>query len=251
MLMGGLSLLGSCGGEVEASDAHYRVDGELGSYLTATYPQMTEGRFWNLSRKKLNAAVEERVLGEIEGWRGDVIEGAYEIMERMTTDPSTYGASCRDWRCEITSHIGHLEHDSVSLALKMYWYTGGAHGNWFFEPLNLVYSDNGVEEVSLEALFDPAKEWRSVLDPLLWAGFIELSVAKGANQEDVMQLRSDTDSQVGLHKGTSFTYSAEGITFYYEPYKLSSFAGGDFLILVPMEEIEELLNLHGPMGRYL
>ena len=76
-------------------------------------------------------------------------------------------------------------------------------------------------------------------------------VVKGANEEDVRKLRTDTDAQRGLCKETSFTYSTDGVTFYFDPYRLSSFSMGDFVILVPIEKIAELLNSNGPMRRYL
>lgn len=251
--MGFLLLLSSCGKtdvHCGKTDVHYRVDGELGSYLSASYPQMTESGSGSLSRMALNTTVEERVLGHLEDSREDIIEGSYDSMEGMKTDPASYGASFRGWRCEITYHLGHLEHDSVSICLKEYWYTGG-HGNWSFTPVNLLYGDAGVEDVLLEALFDQSKEWQETVDRLIWAGFIDSMVVKGANEEDLRKLRTDTDAQGGLCKETSFTYAADGVTFYFAPYRLSSFSMGDFVILVPIEKIEELLNSNGPMRRYL
>ncbi|HIG85781.1 MAG TPA: DUF3298 domain-containing protein [Planctomycetes bacterium] len=241
--------LASCGSDPAWRDAHYREDGELGSYMAATYPQVVCAGV--AQKMALNAAIEHKVLGKLGDCRDFVIEESCRSMEGMKTDPSKYGHSYREWRYESTYQLGHIEPDSVSFCVKEYSYTGGAHGNWNFYPVNFLWSGGGVKETPLEALFDQSKQWRECLDELIWAGFLDLLSERSDNEEYLRKVRKDAEAKKDMHKETPFAYSAEGVTFFFDPYRLSSFSMGDFCILVPLNKIDKLLDQNGPMKRYL
>ena len=223
------------------SDVNYREDGELGSFLSATYPQVSLNADDELRRDALNALIQHKFLARLSTWRDWVIVGSRESKEGMEVDPDSYsGASFQNWKCEITYELGCLREDCVSLVMMEYWYTGGAHGNWSFRPLNYWWVEDEFREVSLADLFNDTEHWDEELDLLIWEGYLGL-LAERVEAQYLDAVEREEEYLEGIHRDAPFHISKEGIQFYYAPYALNSFAVGDFRILIPWNRMEGIL----------
>ena len=223
------------------ADVNYREDGERGSFLSATYPQVNVTVDDELTGTALNALIQHKFLARLSSWRDWVIVESRESKEGMKVDPDFYGgASFDNWKCEITYELGCLREDSVSLVMKEYWYTGGAHGNWSFHPLNYWWVEDEFREVSLADLFIDTEHWDEELDLLIWEGYLEL-LAERVDAKYLDAIEREEEYLEGIHKDAPFHLSKEGIQFYYAPYALNSFAVGDFRILIPWAQMEGIL----------
>ncbi len=247
--------LGSCVHELSAigvseivySDVVIREDGELGSYVQATYPALSGSR----AQSMLSEAIRDAVIVRFDEWRDFVITRSAKSAEGMKSEPDDYGLSHWGWRTEGTYFLGHLGETSVSLCMKEYGYTGGAHGNWSFFPINYMWDGDTVKEIIISDLFDGERPWMPRLDAAIRRGHITLLERRYANKDYVAEMKADLGGVPGMHRGVPFSFSSRGIVFYFAPYFLGSFVEGDFLVFVPTADIQDMLAPDGPMGRLL
>jgi hypothetical protein len=179
-------------------------------------------------------------MEEFDSCREELLPSAAEAKKEIEADPEADGASMRNWFHTLTYIPDHLSEKSVSLCLRSRSYTGGAHSNWSFVPVNYQWTEKGVRQVDLADLFDPSVDWKARLSRIVGRKIADIDY-RWPHIED-----SETELV-----DAPFTYSSSGLTFHYAPYILASFAAGDFHIQVSISEIRHLLSKDGPMGCWL
>lgn len=236
--------------EAAFTEVTHREEGELNSYVVSTYPSMTGPL--GASQSALNLMIEGVAMEKFKHRTESLFRAAADVKKEMAADPELISASNYAWRTETTYFLGHLAESSVSLCFKEYHYSGGAHGNWGFYPINYRWDGVAIQEVSLHELFDEEEDWGAQLDELIWRNFVALLERADTDENYLLKMREDGEGlKTGVHEGVAFSYSSTGVMFYFAPYILASFAQGDFFVLVPMDEIEPLLDRDGPMRRWI
>ncbi len=131
----------------------------------------------------------------------------------------------------------------VSLYFYVTLYQGGAHGITNSLPLNLRVKKDGeawkTSPITLKELLKPGADAEAALSKLL----IEELKKKNAS--------SVVDGQITAFKPeemAAFTLSPKGLTFYFDPYAVASYAEGSFQVLVPFEGNEALFNAESLSG---
>ncbi len=127
---------------------------------------------------------------------------------------------------------------AVSILRTEYGYLGGAHPDYFYECINLN-SQTG-EEILLSDLIKD----KEGLNKILREKLIELYPDGNFFDLDESLERYDLD---GVPEGDEitpyiFTMTPAGLTFYFDPYALNSYADGDQQVDVFFTDIPELLQ---------
>lgn len=245
--------------------------------VTTTYPQMIA---WpSDAQDKMNRLVEavflERYIASRNygaEWNAEFEAGIekWAAREAANTKAGKEPLSSEEWgekdewfaihrgsSEEVSYSCSHLSPATVSLCGRLYAYSGGAHGNLIFFPVNYWWHEGRAEEIHLTDLFDPAHDWRVRLEPIVRLALAEAKKAKGYNGDRSVEWYLERN-RVGLERltnetllGAPFTFSERGIEFHYAPYAVDCFAAGDFHVLVPIERIDNILSADGPMASWL
>jgi hypothetical protein len=121
----------------------------------------------------------------------------------------------------------------VSLALDHFTYSGGAHGMNWTDGLNVRVDGESVSEITLDDCFRPGADYLPALGPLVLTSLKEQEASWVVNGE-VTSLEKD-----GLG---SFALGGNGITFFFAPYAMGSYAEGAYEVTVPWSALGDLPN---------
>jgi len=224
--------------EPEITDVTYWEAGDLGSRVAVSYPKMKA--LPGTPGFELNEAIRRRCMEEFDSCREELFPSVGWAKKEIETNPEADGLCMRNWVHNLTYIPDYLSEKSVSLCLMSRWYTGGAHSNWSFVPVNYQWTEKGVRQLDLADLFDPSVDWK-----------VPLSRIVGGKIADIGYCWPHIENAGTELLDAPFTFSSSGLTFHYAPYILTAFAGGDFHIQVPIRGIRHLLSKDGPMGCWL
>lgn len=125
----------------------------------------------------------------------------------------------------------------VSLYFYVSLYQGGAHGITTSLPVNLRLEKAGEGMKAVPVAFaDLVKSTAGAIDAL---GKILIDELKRQGASSV------TDGQITALKPeemSAFSISPKGVTFYFDPYAVASYAEGAFQVLVPFEGNDAIFN---------
>jgi hypothetical protein len=134
-------------------------------------------------------------------------------------------------------------HDSlVSCLIERWDFTGGAHGNSYFEVMNAGYVTGSPKMLMLDKLFIPGSDYLRVLSA---AGIEQLRLAEAPYVLDgsITELKDN----LLLH----FTLSPKGFRLHYAPYEVGPYAGGPLEITIPWKKLESIIDRNGPLAPVL
>lgn len=119
----------------------------------------------------------------------------------------------------------------VSLALEHYTYSGGAHGMNWTDGLNVRVDGESVSEITLDDCFRPGADYLPALNATILANLKEQEASWVVNGE-VTALDKDDLSE--------FALGGNGITFFFAPYAMGSYAEGAYEVTVPWGALGDL-----------
>ena len=126
---------------------------------------------------------------------------------------------------QVTYNDGNL----ISMAQRIYMYTGGAHGNTFY--ITGTFNTETGEEITLGDLFLPGKEYKEYLTAL-----IRDEIALRGKEEAYIFFTAVTDD-------TNFYLTEEGLVILYPPYGAAPYAEGTVRFLIPWWRLYDWLNV--------
>lgn len=126
-----------------------------------------------------------------------------------------------------------LKSERIVTVAALHWeYTGGAHGNSWFETLTLVRKGDGVKEVRLADLFRSDTDWLNVVSQLL----IEDLKKQGASLVVDGEVSGFTDEKL------VFAVDEGGVLFFFAPYAVGCYAEGDYVVRLPFAPLRSVLK---------
>lgn len=125
----------------------------------------------------------------------------------------------------------------ISLYFDTTEYTGGAHGNRFYQPMNFAIVNGKAQRLKLQDLFKKGVDARQVVSDAVLPKLRDLK-ASAVVDGDITELPADL--------AESFVITPSGLTFLFEPYAVASYAEGSFIIKIPFEELRGSLLVGGP-----
>jgi len=119
---------------------------------------------------------------------------------------------------------------TMSISVIYYQYTGGAHGNYNKETVNLDLVNE--KELSLRELFDGSDDYKQVLTK---------EILKQMNN-DKDNLFPETLKDFKASDDLKFYLTDEGIVFYFDPYEVAPYASGIVEYKISYESLKDVLN---------
>ncbi len=177
-------------------------------------------------------AVSKYAANYIKEYRSD-LEPLYLQDEKEIADGNTIGAWYSYYK-NIESSIQFYEKDLLVYRSHYEEYTGGAHGMYFTQFLNI---DLGLmRPLTLEDIF--IGEYKEPLTNILWSQLMAKQKVKSREALEDMGYCSTGE----LTPIENFYLDSKGITFYYNVYEITPYAMGPVEISVPYEMIQHWLN---------
>lgn len=133
----------------------------------------------------------------------------------------------------IGDHMILLANEQVvSVLFNVSLFQGGAHGMTLSLPVNLRISKKGeayqVKPITLSEILKPGPESLTALSDFLLAELKKKNASAVVNGETKAFKMEDL---------SAFTLSPKGVTFYFDPYAVASYAEGAFQVLVPLADL--------------
>lgn len=150
---------------------------------------------------------------------------------REDFDTDEMGASFNNWSQDITYDVLYNDKGYVVIDNGLYEYTGGAHGNYGSEYLNIDRTSHKL--LKLEDIM--------TVDTAAILPLIEKEVRKRFELGKKDKLSSRLFSE-DLYIPESFYLGNKGITFVYGLYEIASYADGMIMIFVPYNKMTDLLK---------
>ena len=139
------------------------------------------------------------------------------------------------WALDRNAEIVFQNSEVLSIQFNSYQNTGGAHPNSFMYYLN--YDLKNRRELTLEDII-PLKNQPALLQ------IAEKTFRQAQNIPDSSGLNEQgfffEDNQFQLAK--SFTIQKEGLLLYYNPYEIAPYAAGPIELLLPFDQLEDIIN---------
>lgn len=178
------------------------------------YP--TEVLRWPEVRAQVDA-LSQRTLSEFIAAAAANMAGDLPYFAPMAYDLQYSAQDWRGWR---------------TLLFTLYTYTGGAHG--MTTSHSLIYRPESGAALTLEDVFLPGTDILALLQPLV-------REALNAQLGDMALPDFIEPGTAALDAFRTFTLSAEGVTFLFDPYAVAPYAAGTQQVLVPWSALAPAL----------
>lgn len=154
----------------------------------------------------------------------------------------------REWTGGATTDVIWVSDRAVSLLEVHHEYTGGAHGNYWYQARCYIDHNGSARELKLADLFEPSGNWRQHVvkycaNDLRRQGATALNASDQKEEPDSPPL--DEDDLV------TFSLAPSGLWFFFSPYHVGSYAEGAYSVCVPYAEIEPFLSDSSPVRLFM
>ena len=146
----------------------------------------------------------------------------------MSGDVSTPGP----WGLYIDYEIFQFSPEVLSLKFTISDYTGGAHGNSYFQTYTFDVAQNHV--LVLSDLFQPGADILGALAPVVQQDL----AAQMGEFADLQWIQDGTSS---LDAYAWFVVTPDALVFFFAPYQVAAYAAGPQTVQIPLAQISGLL----------
>lgn len=146
--------------------------------------------------------------------------------------------SPQSWEIEGTTSVIYNNHSIVSLQTDTYWYLGGVHPNELSLLVSLN-SENG-KRINFSDLFK--NEYKAELTKIAEKIFRK---EKGLNQDENLEEAGFWFEENKFSLNENFEIKNEGLFFYFNSYEIAPYSMGPTEILIPYDEIKNLIKEDG------
>jgi hypothetical protein len=189
-----------------------------GFSIEVSYPK-AEGDAINASLQKFNKHIKERVEREVETFRKQAREDA----EYVDKSPAP-------WKFALDYDLKYSDRNIISLLFSGSAYTGGAHP----APLNftVLYDIKKEKEIAFGELFTPGTPCLKTA-----SDFCLESLRKIVPKDEL----EETGAAPKEDNFKNYYMTMKGITIFFPPYQVASYASGSKEILIPFETFKGML----------
>ncbi len=146
------------------------------------------------------------------------------------------------WQKEIDYSIKYYSETLVSILETVSEYTGGAHGNLTYRSFNYHITQDKPVPVKLTDLIVPEERGMAVLSE----NCLQQLRKKGASEVTGGRIRQFRPEDL-----SAFTLNPAGITIYFAPYSVASYAEGTFTVLIPYQELKDIIKTKSPVDAFI
>ena len=140
--------------------------------------------------------------------------------------------TCRTKKIKIEGDNFYQNRDLISISYKWYIYEGGAHGN--YGEICYNYEKATGKKINYKALIKNEDEFLK----LALKTFKEQH-SNGASEpiSDIFNFENNK-----FHLTNNFSFTKDGIIFYYNPYEIAPYALGLIELFLPYDQLNGLIN---------
>ncbi len=197
------------------------------SFIKVTYPAFSDS--------SLNRIVNEVVL----------LEGESSIQQYADNFMESYGNFIEEndiqypiaWTKETQVDVQVLTPELMSIRNKTYEFTGGAHGNYFELWSNYSLENHKKLELNNFISDNKIKDFTKIAEKIF---------RDQEGLQDTSSLANDYFFENGnFSLAANYGFLKNGIAFYYNTYEIKPYSEGPTLIIVPFEQLENILSNTG------
>jgi hypothetical protein len=144
------------------------------------------------------------------------------------------------WFQQVDLSIEYYSETLVSLLGKNREYSGGAHGNFYYQSRNFWIKENEAILLKLSDLFLPG-----YIKPLSDECITSLQ-AQGASDVVKGQITSFKEEEL-----SRFLITARGLSLYFDPYAVGAYSEGSFSVKIPYIKLKQLIDPEGPLKPFI
>jgi hypothetical protein len=214
--------------KVAAVATYVREKGKSGNIdVEATYPQFTQAL---PAAKQLNTLVRS------------ILSQKKKNIVRQAQEAEPIAFRNGPWTFVYESDIAYASKDLVSLIGSTYTYTGGAHGMTSYSSANYQITNGSVKQLGMNDLFKQGTPYLSVLSNEI-IGLLR--------QKDAMWVTTGQVTSFEPKDLSVYSITPKGLTFYFDPYAVGSYAQGAFMVTVPYSVMSGYIREGGPLHRFV
>lgn len=195
-------------------------------------------------------AVGDPLPTPVEAANAAVVDSVRALAASFRPEAAPPGVAVTPYPVEVTGQVGevHVTDGLLSALVSIYAYTGGAHGNTFFLPLNFDLTTG--RPVRLGDLFREGTAYGDTL-----AAYVEREVTRqlaAQIDEPVADARRMiyTEGLDDFREGRfAFTLGPDALHVHVPPYQLASYAAGTFDVAVPYAALRPFAAPGTPLPR--
>lgn len=177
-----------------------------------------------------------RLMIQVGAWP-QFLKGGYKEAWRFFHQPT----AANKWWQHLTFTKRFQNENLLSLQGVLEEFTGGAHGNLVYKPVNAYRTGRKQPVFRLEDLFDPASPAEQTLNELCMASL----TLQGASE-----LVQGNRTSLNFAEMYAFTFDESKLSIHFSPYAVASYAEGSFTVSIPSDKIIHLLSDRGA-GKFL
>ena len=121
----------------------------------------------------------------------------------------------------------------ISFTFDSYIYSGGAHGMYWAAPINLGLVDGDAVPLEFDKLFT---------DTAAAVGIISAYCVQDLKKQEASSVADGAITEFTAEDLGNFALSKKGITIFFAPYAVASYAEGAFQVTVPWTNLASLAN---------
>lgn len=218
---------------------HFSFQGNLRASGECSYPEFQNDKFFF---QQINRKLREKGKGMVCEFISEIakLEESEEEFDEETRDVDF---DKREFRYRLTPV--YASDMLVSVFGASDYYAGLPHGSSSYSGFNYWCDGKETHELTLESLFDPTKEFGSILSEYCLTTLTE---------DKIGYLYPDPEGNIPVkiefEDLGAFTLSENGITITFQPYHVGGWADGPYSVIIPFQKLIHLIRADGPLGEF-
>lgn len=210
---------------IKIIDNNVKENNEIEKFtINARYPQV-EGLYNTQSQNQINRSIKEIIDREVDTFKQEAINNST--------------LSNLEYSLNTDYEVAQTTNSIVSILLKIYSFTGGAHGQNYNLTFNYDVLSN--KQLSLQDLFKPDSNYLQTLSDIS----IKDLLSQSQPNPYYPDYAKDTIQQGAFPKADNFklfTLERDGLVLIFDPYQVASYAEGTKKVKIPYHKFLHILN---------
>jgi len=145
-----------------------------------------------------------------------------------------------NWLQQVDFSIEYYSETLVSLLGKNHEYSGGAHGNSYYQSSNFWIQDNQAILLKLSELFLPGYKRR-----------LSNECLKSLREQGASDVINGDITSFKEEDLSRFSITPRGLTVYFDPYAVGAYAEGSFSVTIPYRQLKNVIDPEGPLKSFV
>lgn len=198
--------------------------------IEINYPVTEDYDFKNLFEKEIKSII-SNYLRSVEGLN-TLEDYANGFLDNYKDFKSAFPESNTPWTLEVDMEITYNSASLICYKTTVYSYTGGAHSN---EDIQFKLIDKNANSINFNELIKSTSEFLKLAEE-------SFRKEKGISPDKSWEESGYNFSENQFRLSENIGISKKGVVLYYNNYEIASYADGSSEILIPMNQVKNLLK---------